>query len=162
MEVKSYYLSPVAINFTILKYCCVIYDNQNQWYNLWSNCEKFRALMEPFWDLTISEYVEYLMSVYPANTLLAVCYFLWPAWLVEVYNMFPWFIAEMESETDSWSTPNLDASVTEINPRGIRRCLLVGGLTFNVRWVSIAHPTYRGSGGMTWQIPIFLCSAHQS
>ena len=55
------------------------------------------------------------MRVYPANALLAVYYFLWPAWLVEVYSMFPWLIAEMESETDSWSTPSLNASVTETN-----------------------------------------------
>ena len=33
------------------------------WHNLWNNYAKFRASMEPFWDLKFGEYVEYLMRV---------------------------------------------------------------------------------------------------
>ena len=42
----------------------------NLWCNLWDNYEKFRASMEPFWDLKIGKYVEYLTPVSIKNRML--------------------------------------------------------------------------------------------
>ncbi len=57
--------SPVAIYFSVVMNCAVTYDEimMKVWCNRWGKDEKFRASMEPFWDLKIGEYVEYLMHV---------------------------------------------------------------------------------------------------
>ena len=63
---------PVEIYFFVVmrKLWCNLWWNLwcslwgNLWCNIWGNCDrKFRASMEPFWNLKIGKYVEYQMHI---------------------------------------------------------------------------------------------------
>ena len=70
-NIKIYFVHSTS---TIIMHSVTIYFFAVIRYNYEVIMRKFRASMEPFWDLKFSEICRvYILRVYPANTLQAVC-----------------------------------------------------------------------------------------